>query len=212
MALGYLQTLFASLPMSLSPSSFWTWFRGFTDRLPLGDVPDPLQDELLSQIQNYDDRLFFLLSTNASPCELIITADGNKDAFHSADALVDAAPQLDGWTIIALKPAMGFDFRHTDGPISLDVSQLWFMPTKSTADPSALGIVVAFPDADFVLDNQSVDTAYTILETALGERACTNDIAHVAVDDIPNGPEDTDYVKLPQLPDYIAFHNRRHGG
>jgi hypothetical protein len=196
--------------MSLSPSSFWSWFRGFADRLPCDDVPHALQDELLSQLHCYDDRLFFLICTNTSPCELIITAEGNKEAFQSADSLVAAAPELDRWTFIALKPPMGFDFRHTDGPISIDVSKLWFMPTISSADPSALGIVVAFPDADLVLENQSVDTAYTILETSIGERSCTNDIAHVAVDDLPEAPEENGYVKLFQLPDYIAFHKRKH--
>jgi hypothetical protein len=84
------------------------------------------------------------------------------------------------------------------------------MPTNSSADPSALGIVVAFPDADFVLNNQSVDTAYTILETAIGERSCTNDITHVTIDDLPDAPEGKGYLKLTQLPDYIAFHKRKH--
>lgn len=198
--------------MSLSPSSFLTWFQGFADRLPQNDVPNTLQDELLSQLHCYDKRLFFLICTNTSPCELIITADGNKDAFQSVDSLVAAAPKLVGWTFIALKPPMGFDFRITDGPISLDVSKLWFMPLYSSADPSALGIVLAFPDADFVLENQSVDTAYTILETSIGERSCTNNIAHVVVDDHPEAPEDNGYLKLIQLPDYIEFHKRQHSG
>ena len=94
-----------------------------------------------------DDRngfsLLRRLNPNSSPRELIITADGNKDAFSSADVLVDASPTLDDWLFIALKPPMGFDFQHTDGPIALDVSRLWFMPTKSTDDPSKLG--VAYP-------------------------------------------------------------------
>jgi hypothetical protein len=155
--------------------------------------------------------LRFLICTSTSRCELIITADGNRDAFSSADSLVTAAPEVDGWTFISLKPPMGFDFRHTDGPISLNVSELWFMPTSCSVDPSALGIVVAFPDADFVLEKQSVDTAYTILETAIGERSCTNDINHVAIDDLPDTPESKGYLKLTQLPEYIAYHKRKHG-
>lgn len=198
--------------MSLSPSSFWTWFRDFADRLSTDGVPESLHDELLSQLHCHDKRLFFLICTNASPCELIISAEGNREAFPSAESLVAAAPKLDGWKFIALKPPMGFDFRHTDGPISLDVSKLWFKPTKSSADSSALGIVVAFPDADFVLENQSIDTAFTILESAIGERSCTYDIAHVAVDDLPKAPEENGYLKLTQLPDYIAFHKRNHSG
>jgi hypothetical protein len=124
--------------------------------------------------------------------------------------MVAAAPDLPGWRFYSLKPPMGFDFHHADGPISLDVSQLWFMPLTSSEDPTKLRIVIGFPDADFVLQNQSIDTAYTILETAIGERSCTRDIAHVAVDDLPDAPDAEGYIELPRLPEYIAFHKRRH--
>lgn len=108
------------------------------------------------------------------------------------------------------KPPIGFDFRFRDGPIDLDVSRLWFMPLKSADDPEALAIQIGFPDADFVLRHQSVDAAYTILETAIGERSCTEDIAQVVVDDLPDSPAESGYLELPRLPDFIAFFKRRH--
>lgn len=196
--------------MRLPPSSFWHWFRGYAGRIPIDDIPDELQDELLSQLHAHDERLYFLISTNSSPRELIITADGNQDAFSSARSLVAAAPTYEGWKVTALKPATGFDFRYTDGVIQLEVSKLWFRPIKPKESPSALGIVIGFPDADFVLENQSVDTAYTILEMAIGESACAEDIAQVTVDDTPAEPEASGYIRLPQLADYIAFHKGHH--
>ena len=196
--------------MTLSPKVFWTWFRGFAERLPHDDIPDELQDELLSELHRFDERLYFLLCTNTLPHELIITADGSAGAFSSADILVDDAPTLPNWQFIALKPAMGFAFRHTDGKISLDASALWFKPTNSSDDPPQLGVIIGFPDADFVLENQSVDTAYAILETGIGERSCMNDIHRVTIDDLPDDPESHNYIPLPQLADYIEFHKRRH--
>jgi len=196
--------------MNNSPSIFWNWFRESAKRFLDDELPESLQDELLSQLHSFDDRLYFLLSTNATPKELIITAEGDEAAFPAADRLVAAAPTLPGWTFCSLKPPMGFDFRHTDGPISLDVEQLWFMPTVSSDLPAALGIVLGLPDADFVLEHQSVDTAFTILEVAIGERCCTRDIAHVAVNDLPDDPNANGYLRLPQLPEYVAFHKRRH--
>ncbi|MDB5335306.1 MAG: hypothetical protein JWN70_925 [Planctomycetaceae bacterium] len=196
--------------MKLPPSTFWIWFRGFADRIPRDDIPNELQDELLSHLRCFDDRLYFLLSTHAVPRELIITADGNVDAFSSADKLVNSAPNLANWQFLSLKPALGFDFRHTDGRISLDASTLWFRPTNSSDDPAKLGVIIGFPDADFVLENQSVDTAYTILETGIGERSCTNDIHRVTVDDLPDDPMSHGYIPLSRLADYVAFHKRRH--
>lgn len=196
--------------MNLPPSAFWNWFREFASRLLVDPDPESLLDELLWQLQSFDDRLYFLVSINATPYELIITADGNEAAFASADTLVAAAPELPGWVIHSLKPAKGFSFRHTDGLISLDVSQLWFLPTRSANHPGALGIVLGLPDADFVLEHQSVDTAYTILESAIGERICARDIARVAVDDLPDSPAENGYLELPRLPEFIAFHKRQH--
>lgn len=195
--------------MRRSASQFWHWFQGFSHRLPGGEVPDPLQDELLSELHSYDGRLYFLISTSSFPHELIITAEGDANAFEAAETLVDSAPKFDGWRFVALKPPMGFDSRFRDGPIDLDVSRLWFLPLKSADDPAALAIQIGFPDADFVLRHQSVDAAYTILETAIGERSCTEDIAQVVVDDLPDSPAENGYLELPRLPDFIAFLKRR---
>lgn len=196
--------------MKLPPSTFWTWFRGFTKRLPKDGVPEELQDELLSHLHRFDNRLYFLLSTNTIPHELIITVEGNADAITPADELIGAAPNLPNWKFYSLKPPMGFAFTYKDGRISLDVSALWFMPTNSPEQPPELGVIIGLPDADFVLENQSVDTAYTILETGIGERSCMNDIHRVSVDDLPDDPEAQGYIPLSRLPDYIAFHKRRH--
>lgn len=195
--------------MKSTPGNFWLWFRGFATRLTAETISETLQDELLSQLHHYDKRLFFLLSTNTQPHELIVTAEGNSEAFESADTLVAAAPEIANWKFFSLKPPLGFDFRHTDGPISLDVARLWFMPTSSRDAPGALGIVLGLPDADFILEHQSVDTAYCILEASIGERECAREISHVAVDDLPDDPAAGGYLVLPQLPAYIAFHKRR---
>src|SRR5262249_39120580 len=158
-------------------------------------------NELLSHLHCFDDRLYFLMSTNTNPHELIITVDGNEDAISSADNLVNEAPHISNWKFISLKPAMGFAFTHRDGRISLDVSKLWFMPTNSPDTPPELGVIIGFPDADFVLENQSVDTAYTILESGIGERSCMNDIHRVTIDDLPDDPDKHGYFPLPRLPD-----------
>jgi hypothetical protein len=34
--------------MNLPPATFWTWFRGFAKRLPDGELPAVMLDELLN--------------------------------------------------------------------------------------------------------------------------------------------------------------------
>ncbi|MCR9199959.1 MAG: hypothetical protein NXI04_15090 [Planctomycetaceae bacterium] len=186
----------------------WAWFTEFVQRLP-DSFPEAAQEELLSALHQIDDRLFYLVSTESRPRELIVTADGNTSAFEIIEQLIDAAPPSPQWQYFALKPPMGFGFTHRDGPISLRVAELWFKPLKSQDAPTELGVLVGFPDADLVLENQSVDTAWTILETALGERSSALDIAHVAVDDLPEDPRAHRFLPLPELPRYIDFHNCR---
>ncbi|MEQ8208633.1 MAG: hypothetical protein RH917_02280 [Lacipirellulaceae bacterium] len=188
---------------------FWKWFKK-NEQFLKSDAPENnLLNEFLDQLHLFDSRLYFLISTNQDPNELIITAEGNSKAFESAESLVSSAPEIEGWAAIALKPPMGFDFIHQDGKIRLHASKLWFMPLHSEADPKGLGIMLGMPNVDFVLDNQSVDTAYTILESGIGERSCTEDIAHLVVSDLPDSPAEEGYIELDKLASYIAFHKRR---
>ncbi|WP_459555071.1 hypothetical protein [Lacunimicrobium album] len=166
---------------------------------------------MLDQLHRYDDRLYFLMSMNAYPHELIITAEGDVDAFQSAESLVSSAPSIPGWSFIALKPAMGFEFHHRDDKIDLDVARLWFQPLLSRDTPPKLAIVLGLPHVDEILNQQSVDTAYTILEMGIGERSVSKDIARLSVDELPPDPDSEGYIPLSQLADYIAFHKRRHG-
>ncbi|SMP79644.1 hypothetical protein SAMN06265222_1369 [Neorhodopirellula lusitana] len=170
----------------------------------MNHIPDYLQDTLLAKLHEYDRRLYFLLSTNATPREFIVSADGNSAAFDSVDALVDAAPRLDDWTFISLKPPQGFAFTHSDGPISIDVSQLRFALTKSKETPPRFGVILYIPNIDFVLEHQSVDTAYTILETGVGERRCTDVIARLTVDDPPGDLTGHPSLPIARLSDWLA--------
>jgi len=104
---------------------------------------------------------------------------------------------------------MGFAFTHRNNEIELDVSQLWFRPLKSTSEPQSLGLRLGVPNADFVLQRQTVDTAYTILETGIGERSCAIDIQHVEIDDLPHDPSAEGYLEIERLSKYIDWHKKK---
>ena len=104
---------------------------------------------------------------------------------------------------------MGFAFTYRDNEIELDVSQLWYLPLRSASAPQDLGLRLAVPDAELILQRQSVDTAYTILETGIGERSCGNDIQHVEITDLPEDFLAQGYLELPRLAEYVASHKRK---
>jgi hypothetical protein len=196
--------------MRLPPSTFWTWFSGFARRLPADDPPDALLDELLDQLHAIDRRIYFELSTNTADRELILTASGNSAAFPVVDNLIATAPKLKGWSFVALKPPKGFQFKYRSGDIVLNVRELWFMPLQSNTNPRDLGLRLCLPNADYILERQTVDTAYTILETVIGERSCATDIQYVEVDELPADPAAERYLPITRLVEYLEWRRRKH--
>lgn len=192
--------------MNSKAAQFWNWFTGFAKRA-CGESPsEQLQDELLSEIHHrLDERIYFEMSTNSSQKELILTACGDESAFPIIVAIVNAAPKLAGWSFIALKPAQGVSFTHQDGEIELNAAELWFMPLKSKINPTQNGIRLGIPNADAVKMQQSVDTAYTILETVIGERLCATSIHHVEMCELPAEPTAAGYLRLSQLAEYLNW-------
>ena len=196
--------------MNSNINDFWLWFSGFADCLPKNDPPEAALDDLLERLHLIDNRIYFELSINTPTKELILTAQGDVDAFPVVDAIVAAAPERDDWSFIALKPPMGFDFTFRNNGVVLNAADVWFLPLKSQSDPNALGLRLGVPDADAIFGAQTVDAAYTILDTGIGERSTATDIQHVAVRNLPDNPEANGYLKLPELTDYIAFHKTKH--
>jgi hypothetical protein len=196
--------------MPITPSAFWRWFRRFATKLTPGEPSDSALDELVHELHKVDSRLFFEISTNTAQKELIITASGNADVFPVVDALIAKAPKIDGWSFIALKPPMGFDFVHSNNRgLELNVKKLWFLPLQCKEDSEVFGLRLAVPSSAAVVRLQSVDTAYTILSTALGERSYASDIGFVELADLPKDPAAEGYAELPILPFYIEARRRK---
>lgn len=188
---------------------FWNWFGGFAARLPEGEPPEEMLDELLGQLHALDERIYFELSTDTPAKELILTAHGDVAVFPVIEAIVDAAPVIETWSFMALTPPMGFDFTHRNNGIELHAAKLWFLPLRIAAQPDALGLRIGVPDADLVIRQETVDTASTILQTGIGERSYTMDIQYIELVDLPDDPAAHGYIELPQLAQYIAWEKQR---
>ena len=191
-------------------NNFWAWFDRSSSFLRGGAQSDVMLDDLLERLHAVDHRIYFELSTNSSPNELILTAQGDINAFEVIDATIRSAPKCDDWTFIALKPAMEFDFTFRNNGITLNATDIWFLPLTTKSDPSALGLRLGIPNADAVFGSQTVDAAYTILDTGIGERSTAMDIQHVVVDDLPENPEGDGYHRLRELPGFIALRKSKH--
>ena len=195
-------------------SKFWTWFEGEHDRFRSIDKAkdgEELLDLFLAHLHEFDSELYFEVSQplDDGSNELIISAEGIRAKFPKVEALVAAAPKLPKWQIIAFKPALGFDFVHEYGELKIDPRKLWFLPLTAKTDPSILGLRIGLPDFDEDAEDKIKNSVWIILDTGLGEKTCADRIRHLEVVALPEKPEDEGFIELPELPDYLAWIDKR---
>lgn len=146
---------------------FWLCFESQAERL--FEQPSlEIIDELTEQLATVDCGISCEVSqvTTCSDRELILTAHGDASRFKLIGTLVQRAPQISGWRVLALKPPRGFSF-HVDGKERLSISDWRFVPLKSSPDFSAFGLRIEMPEQDARLLDE--DSLSFILEEGVGE-------------------------------------------
>lgn len=193
-------------------AEFWSWFARHAHELAaVGSDTDPILEALGDAIQRIGSGLRFEICVGSQPREVIVTAQGRRELFPLAAAVAAAAPPLEDWTCIALKPALGFGFRTTYEGVTFDPGRMWFAPLRSPADPSALGLCIGVPDLEPARRRSAENAILVLLDTALGERAAATDIGHVEVVALPTEPAEEGYIELTKLCEYIAWRKAKLG-
>jgi hypothetical protein len=186
---------------------YWELFTELAPRLAeLTTAEDPIYDRLQAQLHSVDPRLFIELSADSDERELVITADGNSDLFTLADAVVAAAPRLQGWSILALKPRLGFPESVTWEGVSIHIADVLFDPiTPEDSDELVLQLFVPG------ISEQEVDSAHNALlralDHALGEREFAASVQYTEV--IPLNGSGEDYIPLLKLEEFLKWHNKQ---
>lgn len=191
----------------MTAREFWNWFRSNEDRLwNLQDGNDPVLDEMQAELTKYRQGLYVEVSDEEDGVrEIIIHTAGKKALFKDVEALVNAAPSIERWSVIALKPPRGFDFVFDSEGLTLEPSQMWFRSLSTSGDRSALGLLIFVPLSK--VDQAVKDAVVTVLETGLGERLAA-DIEHIEVEPVPADREQL--LPLDALLDYVRKFRERH--
>ena len=188
---------------------FWAWFAQHASALANSHSESAVRAELLAALQRVDPTLYFELGASAAGHELIVTAGGRRELFPLVEALIANAPSLVGWTFVALKPAMGVDFRTSYEGVVFDARSMWFLPLESQADRAALGVRIGVPDFERAPERITKNAICMILDTALGERAAAAELQHLEVAALPANPAEHGFIELAELADYVAWRKRK---
>jgi hypothetical protein len=186
---------------------FWAWFERNEERFRDIQVPEKeeLLDELLAELHAYCPHLWFETGkADDGSHELIISAEGDTSYFSAVRTLIAAATPISGWRFIAFKPSMGFDFDTGYGGVTFSPRSAWFMPLRSSSNPSALGIRVGYAHYDRNLEQTFMTGTHIMLECVLGELVLAEQIQHIEVAVLPSSPEFSGYSPLLELADLLS--------
>jgi hypothetical protein len=146
--------------------NFWKWFIQHQAELLNFEVDqERIFDELAAELQKVDPDLCFEFGPGKTQREFIVSAGGIKRAFPAVVSLVDAAPSLPQWQIIAFRPRRtpinAIEFRGK----SIDPNDVQFTLLDNG---ETCGLYLFIPDIrDDDFDLQQI--GYLLLDEALGE-------------------------------------------
>jgi hypothetical protein len=173
--------------------AFWNWFEQNKD------------EELTELISSVNERLKLVsfglsaeLSVQSSPKELIVTPQGVKKFFSDAYALVNAAPSIEGWCVVATKQPNHRGYESKLGKVT-------FMPLLADEHPDDIAIRLyhkEYVQEEGEQQNRVINELYTLLDALLGEESTAFDFQYIDFDDMPH-PKEQDYP-LSQLASFVT--------
>ena len=155
-------------------AGFWRWFAKHADQI--GREVRALREdqpatalttrELTRRLQKIHPSMTHEIGSDADwPIELIISADGDLDAFGAVTRTVGAAPPIPGFRITAFRKRMGTDFL-----LGMFDREIQFRQVRYDSWPEDGLLGVKLYIAVEGLDEDQLDAlAFMLLDMALGE-------------------------------------------
>jgi hypothetical protein len=193
--------------------AFWSWFEANKENYANFDKnyeANPIETSevmelLVKELQKFSQELFVFIKSTNEPKELIITANGKKEYFADALALVKYAPNIEGWKIIATKPSYGLDFDFELSGVKINPDTLTFMPLEADEYPDDIAIRIfhqAYTEEQSAQQTAVVVGGYIAVDMLFGEINAQLDFQYIDFDDMPHPKEES--FPFSQLSEYIA--------
>lgn len=184
-------------------SDFWIWFEKYSqDYYWLREVNlISLFNKLSKQLSKLNEDLAFEFSADLieGKREFILSADGILSAFPDVIDLVENAPQLEGFKIIAFRQKSAVDdistIEYED--ISLGPDDVYFTYRKN-GDTLDIVLYLRGYDSDF---EEWENAAFILLDTIIGEYDVATKIGSIDMLPYKESPNLKSILELPSLID-----------
>ncbi len=149
---------------------FWHWFAEQEAYIhqELEQHPDAIAEAIATKLKTIHPDLVFDIpfELENGKRQLILSADGDASLFDLVFSLVDAAPDLPNWNIVALRPRTNQADQAIDlAGLYLEYEDIFFRITNDDL-PLELEIYIRGYDNE---DNRYVHGFFLLLDTLLGE-------------------------------------------
>jgi hypothetical protein len=184
-------------------ADFWIWFeKNSQDYYRLKEENlNSLFNKLSKQLSKINEDLAFEFSVDLieGKREFIISADGILSAFPDVIDLVENAPQLDGFKIIAFRQKSAVDDISTIeyDDISLGADDVYFTYRKN-GDTLDIVLYLRGYDSDF---EEWENAAFILLDTIIGEYDVATKIGSIDMLPYKESPNLKSILELPSLID-----------
>lgn len=165
--------------------AFWVWFR--KSRLLNADSREVVAQLGRRAKSIHESIVFEIGPADQRPRELVISADGIRDAIASVEALADAAPPMKDWKIIRFRPRLArfadMHLRYAD--VTATPDGMRFVAHRE----DALVDLAIFADWYDDPDHQPDGPAFIMLDMALGEYDVMCRVGHIEMHPLADAPD-----------------------
>jgi hypothetical protein len=194
----------------LSKHHFWEWFRRHNQEyLALTNKPRKEAaywlNELNAHLRAYFKFFGFSFEwRKEQTAHLTITVNGKARHFKKVEDLVDKAPKIPGWTIVALEDPRPVDFllEQQIEATGIDPRELYF--SFASDDPHNAVLIVYHPLCTAENEHLVYQLANDAVYNLLGERSFGTDIGRLEVANLSQA-EAGDIEELEALPALVSL-------
>lgn len=201
--------------------AFWDWFSEYSETFyGLPELSMDMQafyfDALCSQLEAFGSTVSFVFrfATSGERSELTLTTNGQADGVLVVQNLVDLAPDIPKWRIVAfIQPTMDIELlkQRTDPAyhfkeLSLKASDIVWLPDSYDPDTDKHVLVFGFRNLASALQALPIEKVdeyvHAIVLDLLGEKVVCKSIETAYYDLMKPNDEDWWFL-LEALPDYL---------
>ena len=192
--------------------AFWSLFQACAlDLAVVNSADSVVYDRLLARLQEIDPALYLEFCAEPGACELIVTAEGERSLFPLVRSIVAEAPAVDGWTIRALKPKIGFPATTRWEALTLNIGDIVFEPLERKGSDE-LGLRIFIPGIRATDTEDAHNAVLRAMDHGLGEERLADAVRFVEVRPLPADVNPSNLIPLSELDSYIEWRDRRRRG